>query len=146
MTATAVWSARHSPIRCAKNMPVTSLSRTRSQCCSSHATSARVPAESSSALRWCLLFCPRLDDRLEDGASSVDPGQDVMGGGGPDDGLGVVVVDVEVCLDGGDQVRVRTGTLCCNGLGRGCPTARQRLALRVEGVNAAIRNVRRSHL
>ena len=41
---------------------------------------------------------------LEFGACALDFGQDGFGGGGPDVGLGIGVVGVEVALDAVDQV------------------------------------------
>jgi len=41
---------------------------------------------------------------FEFGACASDFGEDGFGGGGPDIGLGIGVVGVEVCLDAGDQV------------------------------------------
>jgi hypothetical protein len=41
---------------------------------------------------------------LESGACALDFGEDGFGGGCPYVGFGIGVVDVEVCLDAGDQI------------------------------------------
>lgn len=41
---------------------------------------------------------------LENGSTAGDLVEDGVDRGGPPEGLGVVVVDVEVLLDGGDEV------------------------------------------
>ena len=51
-----------------------------------------------------LVVCPSFSYLFEGDAAAGDLVEDGFGGGGPDEGFGVVVVGVEVFLDGGDEV------------------------------------------
>jgi len=46
----------------------------------------------------------RLLDRFESHPSATDLGDDLLGGLGPDEGMGVLVVVGDVVVDGGDQL------------------------------------------